>query len=208
VKLPSSRDPDCRICDTLLTVARPRRRNVRVPEPPPDSPEFARWLRRTTRHEDFEALPEDDPGALRRFGVRKTWPTGATLFRQGGPPEVLFVIEQGEVELVYETKHERLIAQIVRAGSSVGDLPVLLERPYLYTAVTRTETTTLGFSLETVRTLLEVDPRFASVGCACSLSGSSEAIGGWSGLSAVRQVNSSPTSSCSKSRIATRRRLT
>ena len=156
-RLPSSQVPKCRICDTLLTVAGHRRRNVRVPEP--DSPEFASWLRRTMRREDFEALPEDDLGALRRFGVRKRWPAGAILFRQGGQPEVLFVIEQGEVELVYETKHERLIVQIVRAGSSVGDLPVLLETPYLYTAVTRTETTTLGFNLETVRTLLEIDPQ-------------------------------------------------
>jgi CRP-like cAMP-binding protein len=111
------------------------------------------------RREDFEALPEDDLGALRQFGERKTWPPGATLFRQSGQPDALFVIEQGEVELVYETKHERLIVQIVRAGSSIGDLPVLLETPYLYTAVTRTETTTLGFNLDTVRTLLEIDPQ-------------------------------------------------
>ena len=147
------------MCDTPLTVAGRRRRNVRVSEPPSESPEFARWLRRTMHREDFEALPEDDLGALRKFGERKTWPAGATLFRQGGQPEALFVIEQGEVELVYETKHERLIVQIVRAGSSVGDLPVLLETPYLYTALTRTETTTLGFNLDTVRTLLEIDPQ-------------------------------------------------
>lgn len=107
---------------------------------------------------DLEASP-GDLGALRRFGARNTWPSGATLFRQGGEPHTLFVIEQGEVELVHETKHERLIVQIVRAGGSVGDLPVLLETPYLYTAVTRTETTTLDFDLEKVRSLLEIDPQ-------------------------------------------------
>ena len=82
MRLPSSQDSNCRICDTLLTVAGHRRRNVRVPEPPPDSPEFASWLRRTMRREDFEALPEDDLGALRRFGERKRWPAGTILFRQ------------------------------------------------------------------------------------------------------------------------------
>jgi CRP-like cAMP-binding protein len=131
-----------------------------VPEPPsPGSPEFARSLRGTVPREDFETLPDDALGALRRFGARKAWPAEAILFHQGGQPHTLFVIEQGEVELVYETKHERLIVQIVRAGASVGDLPVLLETPYLYTAVTRTETTTLGFDLKTVRSLLEIDPQ-------------------------------------------------
>ena len=130
-----------------------------MPEPSRDSPEFARWIRRTMRREDFEAPPEDDLGVLRRFGMHQTWPAGATLFRQDGQPEVLFVIEEGEVELVYETRHERLIVQIVRSGSSIGDLPVLLETPYRYTAVTRTGTTTLGFTLDTVRALLEIDPQ-------------------------------------------------
>jgi CRP/FNR family transcriptional regulator, cyclic AMP receptor protein len=125
---------------------------------PPDSPESARRPRRTVRSEHLDALP-DDLGALRRFGARKTWPSGAILFRQGGEPHTLFVIEEGEVELVHETKHERLIVEIVRAGGSVGDLPVLLETPYLYTAVTRTETTTLDFDLEKVRSLLEIDPQ-------------------------------------------------
>lgn len=129
-----------------------------MPEPPPDSPDFARWLRRTMTREDFEALPEDDVEALRRFAVREDHPAGATLFRQCDRPEAIFIIERGEVELVYETQFERLIVQIVRAGSSIGDLPVLLETPYAYTAVTRSPTTTLRFSLETIRTLVELYP--------------------------------------------------
>lgn len=146
------------MCDTRLTVTRRRRRHTWVPEPPPDSPDFARWLRRTMSREDFEALPEDDVEALRRFAVRDSYPAGATLFRQCDTPEAIFIIEQGEVELVYETKFERLIVQILRAGSSIGDLPVLLETPYAYTPVTRTPTTTLRFSLETIRTLVDIYP--------------------------------------------------
>lgn len=147
------------MCDTRLTMAERCGPHAPVPESPRESPEFASWVRQTVHREDLEAPLEDDLGALRRFGARKTWPAGATLFREGDRPHTLFVIEDGEVELVHETKHERLIVQIVRAGASVGDLPVLLETPYLYTAVTRTAATTLGFNLETVRALLEIDPQ-------------------------------------------------
>lgn len=127
-------------------------------EPAPDSPDFARWLLRTMKREDFEALPDDDVEALRRFAVAEDHPARTTLFRQGERPKAIFIIEKGEVELVYETRFERLIVQIVHAGSSIGDLPVMLETPYPYAAVTRTPATTLSFSLETIRTLIEVYP--------------------------------------------------
>ena len=128
-------------------------------DPAPGSPEFARTLQHTVSREELEALPDDDLGALRRFGMAKTWMAGETIFRQGDNPEVLFIIEQGEVSLVDETRSEPLIVQIVRAGSSIGENPVLRESPYPFTAVARTKTTTLGFTLDTIRALLEIDPQ-------------------------------------------------
>lgn len=132
---------------------------LQMPDPAPGSNEFARTLQGRVSREELESLPDDDLGALRRFGIQKTWPAGETIFRQGDQPEVLFIIEQGEVSLVDETKRKRLIVQIVRTGSILGESPVLHESPYAYTAVARTETTTLGFTLETIRALLEIDPQ-------------------------------------------------
>jgi CRP-like cAMP-binding protein len=100
-----------------------------VSEPPADSPEFAHWLRRTLRPEDFESLPDDDVDALRRFAVGEEHRPGAVLFRRGQWPTAIYIIEQGEVELVYETEFERLIVQVIGDRSSIGDLPVMLETP-------------------------------------------------------------------------------
>lgn len=133
--------------------------DLQMPDPAPGSNEFARTLQRTVSREELEALPDDDLGALRRFGIQKTWSAGETIFRQGDQPEALFIIEQGEVSLVDETKSKRLIVQIVRTGSILGESPVLHESPYAYTAVARAETTTLGFTLETIGALLEIDPQ-------------------------------------------------
>lgn len=129
-----------------------------VVEPAADSPEFARWLRRTLRPEDFASLPDDDVDALRRFAVCEEHPPGAVLFRQGERPIAVFIVEHGEVELIYETEFERLVVQVVCEGSSIGDLPVMLDTPYAYTAVTRRPTATLRFSLDTIRTLIEIHP--------------------------------------------------
>lgn len=127
-------------------------------EPAAHSPEYARWLRRTVRREDFDNLPKDDVEALRRFAVREEHAQGAELFRQGDAPEAIFIVEQGEVELLYLTRTERLIVQVIGAGSSVGELPVMLETPYAYTAVTRVPTTTLRFDLKTLQTLIAIQP--------------------------------------------------
>lgn len=139
-------------------MARRRRRDDSLSEPLRDSPEFAGWLRHTMTREDFAALPEDDVEALRRFAVSRSYAAGSTLFRQGERPQAIFVVEEGEVELVYETRFDRLVIQIVGSGSSIGELPVFLETPYLFTAVARTDVSLLSLTLDTLRTLVELHP--------------------------------------------------
>lgn len=110
---------------------------------------------------DFDGLPADDVEALRRFGTSRTYPAGATLFRQGEQPHELLIIERGEVELVYETRSDRLVVQFLYAGSSVDHLAILLGVPYRYSALTLSDATLLGLRLDTIRALEELFPRIA-----------------------------------------------
>src|SRR6476659_1946851 len=110
---------NCRICDSPGIA---RSVSLAQRKPRADSPRFAPWLRATMTQADFEGLPRDDVEALRRFATRRTYAPGTTLFRQGDPPRELLIIERGELELVYETRSERLIVQILYAGSSVDHL--------------------------------------------------------------------------------------
>jgi CRP-like cAMP-binding protein len=111
--------------------------------------------------EDFEALPGDDLEALRRFATRRTYPAGTTLFRRGDQPRELLIIERGELELVYETCSERLVVQVLYAGSSVDQLAVLLDSPHPYSAVTLSDATLLRLRLDTVSALEEMFPEIA-----------------------------------------------
>jgi CRP/FNR family cyclic AMP-dependent transcriptional regulator len=110
---------------------------------------------------DFEALPGDDLEALRRFATRRTYPAGTTLFRRGDQPRELLIIERGELELVYETCSERLVVQVLYAGSSVDQLAVLLDSPHPYSAVTLSDATLLRLRLDTVSALEEMFPEIA-----------------------------------------------
>ena len=118
--------------------------------------------------EDFEGLPADDLGALRPFATRHTYSAGTALFHQGDRPRALLVLERGEVELVYETRSERLLVQILYAGSSVDHLAIVLGMPYPYSAVTLSEATLLRLRLDTVRTLEQLAPEIAFRWLVCS----------------------------------------
>jgi CRP-like cAMP-binding protein len=111
--------------------------------------------------DDFERLPADDVEALRRFATRRTFGPGETLFRQGDRPRELLIIERGEVELVYATRADRLVVQLLYAGSSVDQLAIVLDVPYRYSAITLTEATLLRLRLDTLRTLEELFPQIA-----------------------------------------------
>ena len=111
--------------------------------------------------EDFEELPADDLGALRPFATRHTYSAGTTLFRQGDQPSALLVLERGEVELVHQTRSERLVVQILYAGSSVDHLAILLGTSYPYSAVALSEATVLRLRLDTVRALEQLCPEIA-----------------------------------------------
>jgi CRP-like cAMP-binding protein len=110
---------------------------------------------------DFEGLPGDDVEALRRFATRSNYPRGTTIFRQGERPQELLIIEKGELELIYETHSERLVMQILYAGSSVDHLAILLGIPYPYSAVTLSEASLLRLRLDTIRALEELFPEIA-----------------------------------------------
>jgi CRP/FNR family transcriptional regulator len=131
-----------------------------VAELPPNDPAFPAWVRRTLSPEDFDNQERDDLRVLRRFGAVEQHPTKTILFREGDPASALYIIEEGEVELFFARRGERRIMQVVGPGSSIGDLPVMLELPvYAYGAATRRQTRLLRFSIETIDALVDVNPQ-------------------------------------------------
>jgi CRP/FNR family transcriptional regulator len=149
---------NCRICDSAGIA---RSVSLAQRKPRADSPRFAPWLRATMTQGDFEGLPRDDVEALRHFATRSNYPRGTTIFRQGERPQELLIIEKGELELIYQTRSERLVMQILYAGSSVDHLAILLGIRYPYSAVTLSEATLLRLRLDTIRALEELFPEIA-----------------------------------------------
>jgi CRP-like cAMP-binding protein len=123
-----------------------------------DSPEFGRWLREAVSGADLMGLPADDVTALGLFGVRRSYPPQTALFTQGRPPDAVYIIERGVIDLLREDGVGTVVVQTVRRGIAVGDLPVMLNLPHAYSAVTRSETAVIELRMETIRALVDLDP--------------------------------------------------
>ena len=79
--------------------------------------------------------PEEREEVFKRFRL-KTIPAGKTIFRQGDPPDSLYLVKSGEVELYAEGKAgQKVRVALVRSGSFFGEVGILFKRVRMAHAV-------------------------------------------------------------------------
>jgi len=84
-------------------------------------------------------------------------PTGTTLYRAGEPADAFFLVIEGEVS----GEGDRVDPFVVGAGTEVGALAVLDERPRAFTVRTTTDSLLLRIDGDDFLYLLEQHPRLA-----------------------------------------------
>ena len=61
-------------------------------------------------------------------------PRGAVLVREGGPPDALYIVAEGRIEIVLERAHGDVAVDVLGRGDVIGDMALLLNRPRSATA--------------------------------------------------------------------------
>jgi uncharacterized membrane protein len=106
----------------------------------------------------FSPLPREQLAELARAAERRRLRAGETVFRQGDPPEYLYVVESGAVEIVLPTRGEDIILASFEAGSFFGELAVFDRQWRTANARAATESSLLCVPLDEVAALLERHP--------------------------------------------------
>lgn len=80
---------------------------------------------------------------------------GSVLFEQGGLGELIYIVSEGELEIVRESSGgaEELL-KVATPGDYVGELGPLLHMPRSATARARTDATVIGYTVQAFRQLL------------------------------------------------------
>src|ERR1019366_2114775 len=114
------------------------------------------------------AFPTFDEAQMARIekyasGTPKKFQAGQALFHVGDRDVEFFVIKSGEVEIVDESGDQPKTMMTVGAGQFTGDVGHLTGNPKVVSGIAKTDCEVYQISVETLRGLLNQDPRLSDL---------------------------------------------
>ncbi len=106
----------------------------------------------------FTNLPPAQLATLKEAAMRRLYRAGETIFNHGEPPESLYIVEHGTVDIVLPGQSEEIIVASFEAGSFFGELAVFDNEPRTATARAAGETSLICIPLRAIADLLDTHP--------------------------------------------------
>lgn len=107
-------------------------------------------------------LPPEELRAIASRGRVRSYAAGATIFREGGPGDALYIVVEGAVRIsVLSPKGQEVTVALLGPGEFVGDLALLDGRPRSASAIAVQATRTLVVTRDDFRRWLAERPAAA-----------------------------------------------
>ncbi|MFD4459741.1 Crp/Fnr family transcriptional regulator [Nocardia sp. NPDC058480] len=126
-----------------------------------DQLRHAAWVAQCVGRGPTAPLHPGDLTALADRIERKSLPAGSLLFSAGAPPDGVWIVRHGQVELSVGSGSRRAVVGVLGPGDVDGDIALLLEMPPTYTARTLTESECLFLADTDFEALLAGHPVIA-----------------------------------------------
>ncbi|MDW5612875.1 MULTISPECIES: Crp/Fnr family transcriptional regulator [Mycolicibacterium] len=121
----------------------------------------AAWVARCVGRGAAAPLHPTDLVALAGSLEPRQCVSGAVLFSLGQDPTGVWIVRQGQVELVVGSGRRRAVVDVLRGGDVDGDIPLLLDMPMAYTARALEDSTCLYLDRANFEELLAGHPNIA-----------------------------------------------
>ena len=109
----------------------------------------------------FSGLPKAQLERLQAAAIRQLYQAGEVIFRQGELPQYLYIVEEGEVDIVLPAKSDELVIAGFQQGSFFGELAVFDSQPRSATARATAATSLVCLPLAAVAGLIDTHPEAA-----------------------------------------------
>jgi len=109
----------------------------------------------------FSSLPRRLLEPLEAAAVRHLHEPGEAIFQKGDAPEYLYIVEEGEVDIVVPARGEELIVATFQPGSFFGEMAVFDSAPRSATARASAPTKLICLPLRPIASLLDRNPEAA-----------------------------------------------
>lgn len=126
-----------------------------------DRVRHAVWAARCVGRGATAPLQPGDLTALSEWLAPEALPAGSAVFAAETPPNGVWIVRRGTIELSVGSDGERAVVGLLRPGDVDGDIALLLETPPAYSARTLTDAECLFLSPRDFDTLLTSHPTIA-----------------------------------------------
>jgi CRP-like cAMP-binding protein len=109
----------------------------------------------------FQALPMPRLKLVALMGDKLRFASGDLLAAEGEPPDGVFVVLEGEVELAHENADGRSKSFLLAEGSIIGDVPMLCGKTYAGKVTAKGDVIALRLPKDLFFELLETIPDFS-----------------------------------------------
>ncbi|HMQ54848.1 MAG TPA: cyclic nucleotide-binding domain-containing protein [Anaerolineae bacterium] len=96
-------------------------------------------------------------GIFKYEAETKSFPAGEVIFQKGDPGDVMYVIQEGEVQIVYRDQ----ILDTVGPGGVVGEMALVNKSPRSAAAIAKTDCTVVPLDEEAFKRHVHHTPFFA-----------------------------------------------
>lgn len=105
----------------------------------------------------FDGLKGREIAAIERILHQRIYEPGEVIFRQGEPGVGMYIIERGDVDVVYEETNQ-VLAEL-SDGEFFGELALVDESPRIATVIAKSRSQILGFFQSDLLALIDRNPR-------------------------------------------------
>jgi CRP/FNR family transcriptional regulator, cyclic AMP receptor protein len=106
----------------------------------------------------FHRLTEEESDRLEKSIEQRSIEHGQTIFKQGDDPDALYIVKEGEVDIVMDSPNGEVILATVSPGSFFGELGIFDNVPRSATARATRDTNVLLLRRDVVMDFLEHNP--------------------------------------------------
>jgi len=104
----------------------------------------------------FADLPDDDLEHLCKHSETVTLAAGETLFSEGDPGDFAYVIEQGLLEVIKDSRGRDVLLAVTEPGAVIGEMALLENMPRMASVRARTDSKLIAISRTEFDHLLEI----------------------------------------------------
>ncbi len=110
----------------------------------------------------FKGMNDEELEIVNKRIFEKPYKKGSTLFVEGMPGEVLYIVAEGGVDIIKKTKEgEKLVAKL-KKGETVGEMSLIDSGPRTATGKTSEDSKLVVITKKSFNEMLDSDPKIAA----------------------------------------------